>query len=97
MDVSDSALLATLLSEAPIGFAFVGADLRFRRVNQTLAGLYGIDAGSYIGCLPSQVWPEDFRTSSGPAALRVLDADVPVLGAAEPVLTAVQDMLATVS
>jgi hypothetical protein len=45
MDVSDSALLATLLSEAPIGFAFLGADIRFRRVNQTLAGLYGIDAG----------------------------------------------------
>ena len=39
MDVSDSALLATLLSDAPIGFAFLGGDLRFRRVNETLAGL----------------------------------------------------------
>ena len=34
MDVSDSALLATLLREAPIGFAFFGTDLCFRRVNR---------------------------------------------------------------
>jgi hypothetical protein len=41
MDVSDSALLATLLREAPIGFAFFGTDLCFRRVNRSLARLYG--------------------------------------------------------
>ena len=35
LDVSDSALLATLLREAPIGFAFFGPDLRVRRINQT--------------------------------------------------------------
>ena len=39
MDVSDSALLATLLREAPIGFAFFGTDLCFRRVNRSLARL----------------------------------------------------------
>src|SRR5487761_905072 len=37
LDVSDSALLATLLREAPIGFAFFGTDLRFRRINRSLA------------------------------------------------------------
>jgi PAS domain S-box-containing protein len=83
MDVSDSALLATLLSEAPIGFAFVGSDLRFRRVNQTLAGLYGVDAGNYIGRLPSQVWPEDLGTRAEAAARRALEADEPVLEADE--------------
>ncbi len=91
MDVSDSALLATLLSEAPIGFAFVGADLRFRRVNQTLAGLYGIDAGDYIGRLPSQVWPEDLGTRAESAARHVLDADEPVLEAEEPVVAGEED------
>jgi PAS domain S-box-containing protein len=90
MDVSDSALLATLLSEAPIGFAFVGADLRFRRVNQTLAGLYGIDAGSYIGRLPSQVWPEDLGTRAESAARHVLEAGEPVLEAGEPALAGEQ-------
>jgi len=86
MDVSDSALLATLLSEAPIGFAFVGSDLRFRRVNQTLAGLYGVDAGSYIGRLPSQVWPEDLGARAEAAARRALEADEPVLEADESVV-----------
>src|SRR5260221_13932890 len=86
MDVSDSALLATLLRRAPIGFAFVGADLRFRRVNQTLAGLYGIGAGDYIGRLPSQVWPEDLGTRAESAARHVLEADQPVLEADESVV-----------
>ena len=90
MDVSDSALLATLLSEAPIGFAFVGADLRFRRVNQTLASLYGIDTGDYIGRLPSQVWPEDMGTRAESAARHVLEADEPVHDADEPVVAGEQ-------
>jgi PAS domain S-box-containing protein len=81
MDVSDSALLATLLSEAPIGFAFLGGDLRFRRVNETLARLHGIDAGDYIGRLPSQVWPQDFGAFAESAARRVLSADEPVFEA----------------
>jgi PAS domain S-box-containing protein len=90
MDVSDSALLATLLSEAPIGFAFVGADLRFRRVNQTLVGLHGTDAGHYIGRLPSQVWPEDLGTRAESAARHVLEADEPVLETDESVVAGEQ-------
>jgi PAS domain S-box-containing protein len=80
MDVSDSALLATLMSEAPIGFAFVGADLRFRRVNQTLACMHGLKQGDYIGRLPSQVWPEELGHHAEASARRVLDADEPVTG-----------------
>ena len=57
LDVSDSALLATLLREAPIGFAFFGPDLRFRRINETLARLDGLDLEAHVGLLPSQVWP----------------------------------------
>jgi PAS domain S-box-containing protein len=75
LDVSDSALLATLLSEAPIGFAFVGGDLRFRRVNQTLARLHGGDQSEYIGRLPSQAWPEDLGARAEAAARHVLDSD----------------------
>jgi PAS domain S-box-containing protein len=90
MDVSDSALLTTLLSEAPIGFAFVGSDLRFRRVNQTLADLYGIDAANYIGRLPSQVWPQDLGTRAESAARRVLEAAEPVLEADESVVAGEQ-------
>ena len=85
MDVSDSALLATLLSEAPIGFAFLGDDLRFRRVNEALGRLHGRGAGDYIGRLPSQVWPEDLGTSAETAARRVLSAGEPVVEADQAV------------
>ena len=49
LDVSDSALLATLLREAPIGFAFFGPDLRVRRINHTLARLDGLDTEAHLG------------------------------------------------
>ena len=52
MDVSDAALLATLLSEAPFGFAFVDGDLRFRRVNQALSRVPCLDPGGYLGHRP---------------------------------------------
>jgi PAS domain S-box-containing protein len=81
MDVSDSALLATLLTEAPIGFAFLGGDLRFRRVNETLAGLRPAGAGDYTGRLPSQVWPEHLGASAEAAARHALSADEPVFEA----------------
>jgi PAS domain S-box-containing protein len=87
MDVSDSALLATLLSEAPVGFAFIGGDLRFRRVNETLVRLYGNDTGDYIGRLPSQVWPEDLGAAAESALRRALTADEPVLEADQAVAT----------
>ena len=57
----DSALLDTLLREAPIGFAFFGSDLRFRRVNQTMAQLAGLDPAGHIGRTPARcgrpTWP----------------------------------------
>src|SRR5262245_52785966 len=58
LDVSDSALLATLLREAPIGFAFFGTDLRFRRINRSLARLHGRDGSDHLGLLPSEIWPD---------------------------------------
>jgi PAS domain S-box-containing protein len=86
MDVSDTALLATLLSEAPIGFAFIGGDLRFRRVNQTLARLHHVDQGEYAGRLPSQVWPEDLGARAEEDVRHVLAADEPVIEDDQPVV-----------
>jgi PAS domain S-box-containing protein len=85
MDVSDSALLATLLSEAPFGFALVGGDLRFRRVNQALARVHRLDPGEYLGRRPSQVWPAELAARAESAARRVLAAGQPVLEAGQPV------------
>src|SRR6266566_8971864 len=85
MDVSDSALLATLLREAPIGFAFFGADLRFRRVNQTLARWRGADQPEHIGRLPSQVWPEQLADRAESAIRHVLAEDQPMFESDQPI------------
>src|SRR5215471_13392007 len=79
MDVSDSALLATLLREAPIAFAFFGSDLRFRRVNQTLARWRGIDQSDHIGRTPSEVWPGSLADRAESAVRQVLAEDQPLL------------------
>ena len=85
MDVSDSALLATLLREAPIGFAFFGADLCFRRVNQTLARWHGADQAEHIGRLPSHVWPEQLADRAESAIRHVLAEDQPLFESDQPI------------
>ena len=71
LDVSDSALLATLLTEAPIGFAFIGPDLRFVRMNQIMAGLCGPVNRDHIGRTPAQMWPADLAAAAEAAMRRV--------------------------
>jgi PAS domain S-box-containing protein len=78
LDTADAALLETLLREAPIGFALFGPDLRFRRVNETLAGLYGRDPDEHIGRSPADVWPDAFAARAESAARRVLSEGQPV-------------------
>ncbi|GAB3447890.1 hypothetical protein GCM10027570_20820 [Streptomonospora sediminis] len=51
----DSALLETLLREAPIGFAFFDPSGRFQRVNRALAAIYGIDDAQCRGRTPADV------------------------------------------
>jgi PAS domain S-box-containing protein len=88
LDVSDSALLATLLREAPIGFAFFGPDLRFRRINETLAGLDGLDLEAHIGLLPSQVWPGSLASRAESAVRHVLTEGQPLYESNQPVTPA---------
>jgi PAS domain S-box-containing protein len=78
LDVSDSALLATLLREAPIGFAFFGTDLRFRRINRSLARLHGRNGSDHLGLLPSQVWPDSLASRAEAAIRHVLTDDQPL-------------------
>ena len=85
LDVSDSALLGTLLREAPIGFAFFGPDLRFRRINQALAGLDGLDLDAHLGLLPSQVWPGTLATRVESAVRHVLAEGQPLFESNQPV------------
>ncbi|HEY5989765.1 MAG TPA: PAS domain-containing protein, partial [Streptosporangiaceae bacterium] len=78
LDVSDAALLATLLREAPIGFAFFGTDVCFRRINRSLARLYGRHGPDHLGLLPSQVWPEPLGSRAEAAIRQVLSDDQPL-------------------
>jgi PAS domain S-box-containing protein len=77
LDVSDSALLAPLLTEAPIGFAFIGPDLHFLRMNQTMAGLCGTADAGHIGATPAQLWPSDLALAAEAAVRRVQAGDKP--------------------
>jgi PAS domain S-box-containing protein len=86
LDTADAALLETLLREAPIGFALFGPDLRFRRVNDTMARLYG--HGEHIGLLPSQVWPPGLAAQAESAVRKVLAEDQPVFEAEQVVVPA---------
>ena len=88
VEASDSALLDTLFREAPIGFAFFDTDLRFRRVNRTLARLHGIRDEDHLGRKPSEVWPTALATRAEAALRRVLDDDQPVLETYQPVIAA---------
>jgi len=88
MDVSDSALLATLLREAPIGFAFFGTDMCFRRVNRSLARLHWRNGADHLGMLPSQVWPEQLATRAESAIRRVLADDQPLYEPDQPIAVA---------
>ncbi len=85
LDVSDSALLATLLREAPIGFAFFGPDLRVRRINHTLARLDGLDLEAHLGLLPSQVWPGTLASRVESAVRQVLAEGQPLYESNQPV------------
>jgi PAS domain S-box-containing protein len=87
--VSDSALLATLLREAPIGFAFFSPDLRFRRVNGTLARLHGLGHREHLGKQPSQIWPPELAGRVESAVRRVLSQDQPVFEADQQIVTAI--------
>jgi PAS domain-containing protein len=52
---SDSALLETLVLEAPVAFAFYDTDLRYRRINRMLAEINGVPMADHIGRRPTDV------------------------------------------
>ena len=54
---SDTALLETLLLQAPVAFAFYDTDLRYRRINRMLAEINGLEMAAHIGHRPTQVLP----------------------------------------
>jgi PAS domain S-box-containing protein len=51
------ALLDTLLATAPVGFAFMDPDLRYRRINEALAAINGLPPAAHLGRTLHEVLP----------------------------------------
>jgi PAS domain S-box-containing protein len=79
----DSAMLDAMLAKAQVGFAFIDADLRLRRVSHSLAELTGTKPEEQIGCLPREVWPAALAAVAESAVGDVL-ADLPPAGNGQP-------------
>jgi PAS domain S-box-containing protein len=78
-DASDSALFATLLREAPIGFALFDTDLRFERANESMARVHGVTVADLEGKKPSEVLADEIGEIVETAVRKVVDEDRPVL------------------
>jgi PAS domain S-box-containing protein len=55
---SDSALLETLILQAPVAFAFYGPDLCYRRINRMLADINGLPMEDHLGRRPAELLGE---------------------------------------
>ena len=56
MPAESAAVLAALYTSAPIGLAYWGPDLRFRRINARLAEMNGLAAEDHLGRTPSELF-----------------------------------------
>jgi two-component system cell cycle sensor histidine kinase/response regulator CckA len=72
------ALLDTLLSTAPIGFAFHTPDLVYERINESLAAINGLTVEEHLGHTLGEVLPEMAKVLE-PIMLRALSSGEPVL------------------
>jgi PAS domain S-box-containing protein len=72
------ALLDTILSSAPIGFAFHGPDLVYQRINETLAAINGLPVEQHIGRTLREVLPEMAEVLE-PLLMHVLETGKPAM------------------
>jgi PAS domain S-box-containing protein len=72
------ALLNTILSTAPIGFAFHNCDLVYERVNETLAAINGLSVEQHLGLTLRDVLPE-MAAVLEPLLRRVLETGEPLI------------------
>ena len=75
---SDSALLETLVLEAPVAFAFYDTQLRYRRINRMLAEINGISMETHIGRRPTDVLPRELGVAVEDMLRRVLKTGQPI-------------------
>jgi PAS domain S-box-containing protein len=73
------ATLEALLAAAPVGIAFIDRDLRYLRVNDTLATMSGRPAADHIGRAVADVLPPHATAYLEPLLRRVLETGVPIM------------------
>jgi len=73
-----------LFHQAPVGLAFLGPDLRFRRVNAALGAIVGKPEADHDDKLPSEVWPEELAARAEAALRKVLADGLPVTESGYP-------------
>lgn len=74
---SEAAIVSTLLEDAPVGFAFIGTDLRFVRVNRELAAMNGFTVAEHDGAHVFELLP-DLREGAEPLLRSVLAGGEPI-------------------
>jgi PAS domain S-box-containing protein len=77
LDVSDSALLAGLLHEAPLAFAFIGPDGLVGRMNQVMASLLGGGEADEASKDTIQAWRPDLAAAAQAAIASVAAGNRP--------------------
>jgi PAS domain S-box-containing protein len=82
-DASGAALADMLMLQAPVGFAFFGADSRFVRVNAAFTHVLG-DLADPAGLLPTEFWPQPYGALAETSLHRVLAEGTPLLNEPAP-------------
>jgi PAS domain S-box-containing protein len=73
LEVTDSAVLSSLLLDAPVGFVFLGPDARVLGMNKAMTALSGGARIAKPGTTPAVMWPPDL-TATAEAAVRAVAA-----------------------
>lgn len=72
------ALLESLLANAPVGFAFIDRDLRYRRINRSLAEMNGRSVDEHIGRRVGNIFPR-LGEVLDPLLLLVMESGTPIV------------------
>ncbi|MCY1082687.1 ATP-binding protein [Archangium lansingense] len=72
------AQLDTLLEASPVGIGFLDRELRYLRINETLAAINGHPVDFHLGKTPREVLPGHVADTYEPLFLRILETGEPV-------------------
>jgi PAS domain S-box-containing protein len=72
-------MLGSLMERAPVGFAFIDAELRLQRISSSLAVMTGGTQAGQLGQSIGEVWPPAVAAAAESAVRSVLATGVPVV------------------